>query len=133
MKRISYKEQVINAASNAFQKAVEHYGEKNKEVIDSPRSWPGSWGTTYRKSGEVVVGGFRNIVDLGNLKDSQKINFVNPFLATIEWDGKGETPTPLVHEGYTTSTGKQVPARPWTRYALLESNIELVFKENFTY
>lgn len=132
MKVISYRDQVISAASNAFQKAVEHYGEVNKQVIESPRSWPGNWGITYRRSGEVVVGGFRNIVDLGNLKDSQKITFVNPFLATIEWDGKGETPAPLVHEGYFTSTGKEIPARPWTRYALLESEIEAVFARNFT-
>ena len=131
MKIISYKQDVINAAANAFAKSVEHYGEKNKEVIENPRNWGGNWGTTYRKSGEVVTGGFRNIVDLGNLKDSQKITFVNPFLATIEWDGKGETPAPLVHEGYMTATGKEIPARPWTRYALLESEIESTFKNSF--
>jgi hypothetical protein len=131
MRVTSYAPDVIARTALAFQKAVEHYDAKNREIIEQPRNWAGEWRVTYRRSGEVVSGGYRNIVDLGNLKDSQSVTFVNPFLAVFQWDGKGETPAPLVHEGFTLPSGREIPARRWTREALLESEIEMIFAKNF--
>ena len=132
MRVTSYKDDVINRAKKAFQATVTQYDNTMKNIIESPRYW-GDFGTTYRRSGEVVVGGFRNIVDLGNLRNSQTVTFFNPFLACFEWNGNGETPTVLVHEGYTTRTGKTIPARPWTIYGVLEGDLEKTFVNAFNF
>lgn len=130
MRVTSYKQDIINRAVKAFEATVRQYDEAMKNVISSPRYW-GDFGTTYRRNGEIVVGGFRNIVDLGNLQSSQQFTMVNPFLARFQWDGNGVTPVTLVHEGYTTRSERSVPARPWTVYGVLEGELENAFINAF--
>lgn len=77
-------------------------------AIESPRyGWPG---TTQRKSGELA-GSLRNIVDLGNFRDSQDVAFINPFLVQFSWGGGGVNYAPQIFFGYTTRAGNVFPAR----------------------
>jgi len=130
MRVISNKQDIINRISRSFEATVQRYDEAMKEIIANPRQW-GDFGTTYRRNGEIIVGGFRNIVDLENLQNSQRFEMVNPFLARFTWDGNGKTPVTLVHEGYTTKTGKTIPARPWTTYGIIEGELEKTFINTF--
>lgn len=126
VKVISHRADVVDRLQAAFAYTADQYDKKMTEVIDSPRLWPGDWGTTFRKNGEVVSGGYRNIVDLSNLKTSQDFS-VNGFTAIYEWDGKGVTPVVIVHEGAALSSGHRIPARRWTHVAAQEMDFADTF------
>lgn len=115
--------------TESFKSTVKAYSNKNQEIFEEPRQW-GQFGITHRRNGEIVVGGFRNIKDLGNLKNSQNLEFLNDYEAQLSWDGNGETPPTLVFYGYRTKNSF-VPGRPWTNVALEEMNLVDVFRENF--
>jgi len=89
--------------ANANQDAIE------SEVYFHPRQ-------TVRKNGDVV-GSPRNKVDTGELINS----IFGPAFAPdgnsfeIAWEAEHAA---LVHEGYTTSTGKIVPPARWTEEAM---------------
>lgn len=114
----------------SFDQTAKRYNEKNKEIIQNPRDWGGGFGTTYRRNGEIVVGGYRNILDLGNLNKSQKMT-INQFSAIYEWSGNGETPAPLVYFGHVTRDGGFVPGRPWADVAANELNLSQTFANYF--
>lgn len=130
MKIVSNRNEVRARLLHAFDAAVEQYDKANHDVIQNPRYW-GDFGVTHRKNGDVVAGGYRDIVDLANLDGSQKVEKVSDFVARFSWDGLGETPVALVHEGYTTTTGKTVPARRWTRVSAMEGRIGEAFRDAF--
>lgn len=113
----------------AFKQTAEAYDRANKEVIQQPRDWGSGFGVTKRRNGEVVIGGYRNIVDLGNLKDGQTLSFTKPLTATYEWQSN-ETPVSLVYWGYRTKNGF-VPSRKWTEEALKEIDLSQVFIISF--
>lgn len=126
VKVVSHRQAVVDRLQSAFAYTADQYDKKMTEVISSPRLWPGDFGTTRRKNGEVVSGNYRNIVDLANLKDSQNLS-VDKFRAIYEWDGKGETPVVVVHEGAALSSGERIPARRWTWVAAQEMNFADTF------
>lgn len=77
-------------------------------AIESPRyGWPND---TQRRSGELA-GTTRNIVDLGKFRDSQELEFIDPFLAQFSWGGGEVTYAPQIFFGYTTTAGNEFPAR----------------------
>ncbi len=113
----------MDAVSDAYQVAM-------TEVISEPRQWDYGFGTTYRRNGEVVEGSFRNIVDLANLKESQSMTREG-LKTTYQWDGNGETPPIIVHEGATLPNGKQIPPRRWTEVAADELDWQAAFESGF--
>jgi hypothetical protein len=119
------------AITFAFQSTAQEFADKNEEIISNARQWSGDFGVTQRRSGQVVFGGYRNIVDLGNLRDSQNVSFLSPLKAQLTWDGNGNTPAALQYFGWTTRTGKRVPGRPWVREALRETDLPNVYIANF--
>jgi hypothetical protein len=122
---------IKDRARKAFLACVDAYDAANQQAIETPRQWPSGFGTTHRRNGEVVVGSYRNIVDLGNLQASQKVEVLSDGISQFTWDGKGETPVALVHEGHATKGGGYVPARRWTAIAAAEARLGEVFKDNF--
>lgn len=113
----------VDAVNNAYQSAM-------TTVISEPRQWPYGFGITYRQNGEVVEGSFRNIVDLANLKNSQSM-IREGMRTTYQWDGMGETPPIIVHEGATLPSGKQIPPRRWTEVAADELDWQAAFISGF--
>lgn len=109
--------------SDAIDREINH-------VIVTPQQWPEGFGTTYRRSGEVVTGSFRNILDLANLEKSQKMTREG-FKTTYEWDGSGETPPVLVHEGFTHRSGTQIPPRRFTEEGIKRVDIRKEFLDGF--
>lgn len=129
MKRIPLKTDLedrilsgIDAVSNTIDDAIH-------EVIETPSQWDEGFGVTRRKNGEIVVGSYRNIVDLGNLDQSQEMTR-DGLKTTWEWDGLGETPAVLVYTGYTTKNGR-VPGRQFPEKGVDQVDIQGVFNQGF--
>lgn len=101
---------------SVFDGIVEGYKQELDDVISNPRYWGQGFGTTRRKNGEIVSGGFRNIVDTQELKNSQSDSRTGKLEHTFEWDAGHAT---IVHEGT-----RNMPPRPWTRVAAQNLNIE---------
>lgn len=114
----------------AFENTAIAYADQLKVVIASPRQWPQGFGTTYRQNGEVVTGSYRNIYDTGNLANSQRVT-IRRHSATYTWDGDGETPPVVVHEGATLRNGHRIPARRFTRVAANEAQLGRRFVGTF--
>jgi hypothetical protein len=130
MKRYSrtnedYEKRIINGMdflSEAIDNAI-------LETIVFPSQWEPGFGITHRRNGEVVIGSYRNILDLGNLGESQ--NMTREGYKTIwEWDGLGETPASLVYTGYVTTNGR-VPGRPFPDVGVSKVNVRLQFLKGF--
>lgn len=108
---------INSAISSSFDRTVERTSEAMDYAIDAdlydyPR-------TTQRKSGEIV-GSPRNLVDLGNLKDSKVVSRSSDGnAAEFSWSVDYSL---AVHEGYTTKTGKDVPPRKWTEKGIEEAD-----------
>lgn len=103
---------------NVFDRVVRKYDTKFREVIEKPRIWDAGFKTTKQKSRGEVIGSFRNIVDLGELKRSQKLDFnfgINE--AVISWDVPHAG---LVYFGFIHTSGETIPARPWAKVGIFE-------------
>lgn len=131
MRIVSNRSEIRKRLLHAFDAATDAYDKANRKVISDARDWGSGFGTTHRRNGEVVVGGYRNIVDLENLAQSQKVEPIGDGKARFSWDGNGETPAAIVHEGATLQNGTQLPARRWTRISAIEGRIGEAFKEGF--
>ena len=130
MKVISHKAKVMQRAKNAFNVTAKAYDKANRDVISTASNWKGFEGrTTHRRSGEVVVGAFRNITDLGNLGVSQTMT-IGHFNAMYTWDGNGQTPVQDVYFGKRTRNDF-IPGRRWTDRALLWVNLPQVYVDAF--
>lgn len=126
----SYKQQIINRAKQAFKVTAEAYDKANRDAIRLPSNWDGFEGRiTHRRSGEVVVGAYRNIKDLGNLGVSQKVT-IGDFSAVYSWDGNGQTPVQDVFFGKRTATDF-IPGRRWTDRALENVDLAKKYRDNF--
>jgi hypothetical protein len=99
--------------SRVRDKVVAEVMDATKHVFDIPRYW-GSFGVTRRKSGEVVQGGFRDIVDTRELRDSMSVTNVSPKRAYILVGAKHAA---IVYFGVRGRKHK-VPGRPWFRHAV---------------
>lgn len=128
MKVISHKQDIINRFKAAYRGCELAYDDANRQVIEEIRDWPQGFGTTYRRNGEIVVGSTRNIVDTGELRDSQSYQRPDEYKTEYSWSAGHAL---YVHEGYTTKSGKQIPARRWTEVAAEESNLPQVFCDEF--
>lgn len=102
---IIFKRNIDRVLTAGLKGTVDQLDGAYTTAIESRRyDWPGQ---TLRKSGELA-GTRRNIVDLGRFRDSQEVDFINPFLAEFSWN----TPySAQIFFGYTTRAGNTFPAR----------------------
>jgi hypothetical protein len=107
------------AINKGFRKTVDAYADNCHEAIEA-EIW--KWdGTTLRKNGDFV-GSPRDIVDTGELRDSQQEPVYEGDKALIEWTADHAIG---VHEGIS-STGEPMPARPWTDEAKNNTDFEAI-------
>ena len=89
-----------------------------KEEIKTVQfDWPRQ---TRRRNGSVV-GSPRDIVDTGNFLRSQRRDYPDATTLRFTWDAKsnrGFMYAGIILTGYTTSSGKAMPARNWIKPAL---------------
>lgn len=107
-------------AIESFDEMVGEFAQEiNFQVEDSKWNWPRE---TVRKNG-TVVGSPRDIVDTGELKNSQFIEDVSDTHKVI---GYTAVHAALVHEGYqierNDGTVTDVPARPFIDTAIEDYN-----------
>ncbi|MGL6342704.1 MAG: hypothetical protein ACRC80_26640 [Waterburya sp.] len=130
MKIQSYKKETLERFKTSFRKSAEVLNGALKDTISQPRDWDGFQNRlTIRQNGEIVQGSFRNIVDLGNLRDSQKLE-IQQDKATITWDGKGETPVVDVFFGKRTDNDF-IPGRNWVEPTLQEIDLAKEVQREF--
>lgn len=124
--RVSKLPKLEKAINKAFIHTAETLDTKFQEIISEPRYWSGfEESITYRANGSVVMGAFRNIEDLGNLKSSQDMTFkLNSVV--YSWDGEGVTPVLSVFYGHRTESGF-VPGRDWITPAKNELDLPQIF------
>lgn len=107
------------AISGAWKDTVNAYAENCQAAIESD-VW--EWdGTTLRKNGEIASSP-RDIVDLGELRDSQQEPVYEGDKATISWDCEHAT---FVHDGT-----EKMQARPWTEKAAEETDFSGIMAES---
>jgi hypothetical protein len=100
-----------SAIDSALADTTKKVAQNATDAIEANR-W--GWGNTTVRSDGSVVGTPRDIVDTGELKDSQKIH-IDGDKATIE---------------YTADHAQDVHAdRPWLSTALKESNVAKIFAD----
>lgn len=92
-----------------FRASVTAIEQQVKREIEEPKwAYPRE---TQRRNGDVV-GSPRDIVDTGELRDSLYSTVLSDFTAQVATKAPHSV---FVHEGYFTTTGKEVPARPYLR------------------
>ncbi|MGB3208664.1 MAG: hypothetical protein WBB28_27055 [Crinalium sp.] len=116
---------IYQAVERSLDATAETANTAFKDAIEQPLyEWPR---TTVRKSGEVVSTP-RNIVDTGDLRDSQEHQKVDELNHQFSWN----VPYAVqVHEGAVLKSGTELPARPWTREAVTRTDLVEVFIEAF--
>lgn len=107
-------------ATEAFGEMVTEFAQEiNFQIKDTKWNWPRE---TVRKNGSVV-GSPRDIVDTGELKNSQFIEDVSDIYKVIGYTADHAA---LVHEGYQVErndgTVTDVPARPFIDTAIEDYN-----------
>lgn len=112
---------IDKAIDDGFRQTVYQYAAEVTKVISQPRFWAG-------------FGDARDIVDVGQLRASQVIEFQSPTEATVSYTADYAL---IVHNGATrvTSTGKIVRTapRPFLRIAADELNMERTLAKNIKY
>jgi hypothetical protein len=110
------------AIDKAFKATVNQYAESCQDAIEAP-IW--DWdGYTLRKNGDLV-GSPRDIVDEGELRDSQQEPQYSGDTALIEWTAEHAT---NVWTGLDDQ-GNPRPARPWTEEAAQNTDFESIMAE----
>ena len=104
---------IKNAALRAFQTTMIELGETFQEVIEEVGAF-----SDFPQS---------DIVDTGDLRDSQQIKFPQPGSVVFDWPVEY---APYVHEGYTLQNGNEQPARPWIKVGLARFNTQMRYAEN---
>ena len=84
--------------------------EFTKQISEKKWDWPNK---TLRKNGQEVTAP-RDIVDLGNLRSSQRRENVSS--TAVEWTWHVDY-SAVVHEGPKLKNGGTLPARPWSKDA----------------
>lgn len=84
--------------------------EFTKQISEKKWDWPNE---TLRKNGQKVTAP-RDIVDLGNLRSSQRRE--NISATAVEWTWHVDY-SQVVHEGAALKNGTALPKRPWTKDA----------------
>jgi hypothetical protein len=86
---------------------------------------------SYRRGEGLRAGNPRNLIDVGNLRQSASYRMTGPYQATFKWSAPYAT---FVHEGgYIWAWGRRpplkgaravyAPPRPWTRAVLGQENV----------
>lgn len=96
----------------AFNQVAYELGNEFTRVITETRDW----GAPFCD---------RDIVDTGRLRASQRVE-IEELRATYTWPVDYALP---VHEGFTTSSGRVIPGRPWSRVALEQFDPNTRFRE----
>jgi hypothetical protein len=110
----------------AFIQTSRQLNNKLREKIESSEY---EWDRTTHRQNRSVVNSPRDIVDLGNLRDSQDMQIDTRNLETnYEWDIDYALE---VHEGAMRNDGTMKPARRWTERAIEEIDIVTNFGENY--
>lgn len=104
---------IKGAALRAFQTTMIELGETFQEVIEDVGAFP-----DFPQS---------DIVDTGDLRDSQQIEFPQPGSVVFDWPVEY---APYVHEGYTLQNGNEQPGRPWTKVGLARFKLQMRYAEN---
>jgi hypothetical protein len=104
---------IKGAALRAFQTTMLELGITFQEVIEEVGAFP-----DFPQS---------DIVDTGDLRDSQQIEFPQPGSVRFDWPVEY---APYVHEGYTLRNGEQQPGRPWTELGVERFNVRMRYAEN---
>ena len=100
--------------------------EFQDQITTSKWNWPND---TLRKNKQFIPKGNRDIVDMGDLRDSQTHRQVNQF--AIEWTWNVDY-SAIVHNGAALKGGGEYPAREWTKEAEKEVKVENHFSDTFT-
>lgn len=112
---------IDKALEKGFKDSVYAYGAEITKVISRPRFWDG-------------FGDVRDIVDLGQLRASQVIEFNSPLEATISYTAEHAD---WIHNGTTRVVfgGRivRVAPRPFLRIAAEEMNLNRVMEKNIKY
>ena len=109
----------FDAASKEALKATANRlgNEFTTQITTNKCPWKGSNYVTYRKN-KTEVTEPRNIVDLGNLRKSQRREQTDRYSVKWTWEVDYSA---LVHEGASRlKNGGSYPARPWTKDAEIE-------------
>jgi hypothetical protein len=116
---VDYKVEINTATlssdvRSAWRETTTIMAEEFRAVIDEPIwAWP---------RGENP----RDIVDTGDLRDSQRLDQISEDEAKYSW------PVPyslIVHNGARLRNGGDYPARPWTKRAIARRNPHGVFSK----
>jgi hypothetical protein len=105
--------QINGLISAAWKDTAQELDGAFRQAITSPLyEWPRP---TPRSNGQIA-GSPRDIVDRGELRDSQK-NSIRDFEGNWVWNAPHSI---IVHEGATLRSGTVLPPRRWTRKACFE-------------
>ncbi|TAG98732.1 MAG: hypothetical protein EAZ18_00205 [Oscillatoriales cyanobacterium] len=104
---------IKGAALRAFQITMIELGETFQEVIEEVGAF-----SDFPQS---------DIVDTGDLRDSQQIKFPQPGAVKFDWSVEY---APYVHEGYILQNGNTQSGRPWTKVGLSRFNVQMRYAEN---
>jgi hypothetical protein len=100
---------IDRAVDQAFKDTCLLLGRTFTEVISQPGAFKGFSG---------------GIVDTGQLRSSQRLEFITDSEAQFSWPTEYAL---YVHEGYTLRNGSQQPGRPWTTEGLRRFDVDKTF------
>lgn len=118
-------------AGKAFTKVVESaLDEINKQITEKRRPYPAGR-VTKRKSGQVVVGGPRDVVDLGQLRDSfeKTEGGASSFGGQKVITGARWT---APHATYIYFGTRQQPAYPWVKIGLRKIDVAALYRQELS-
>ena len=98
-------EAAFNAASRAV--LIEAFGQYQAAMGRKAWNWPRP---TVRADGSTVTAP-RNVIDVGNLRQTGSYSFIGPRTLEARWSANYAT---AVHEGARLRNGTILPPRPWT-------------------
>ncbi len=108
--KISHK---LRGYHKALEQIGAEIGQESRRVMIQPQHWSGFEGRlTRRKNKTIAYGSFRNIVDTGNLMNSQKVTVYqdnNETRVTVSYDSE--------YYDYVRYGTRLVPARDWVTIA----------------
>lgn len=98
---------IVRNVEQAFQETAELLGVKFTQTITS-NIWNWTDGST------------RDIVDTGQLRDSQTLDWQGRHTAIFSWNTSYAA---AVHHGAVLRNGGSMPARPWTTFGMNEFDV----------
>lgn len=112
------------AFGRVFERAMDWAEEDFKNEIEAVK-WPlnEKWPNATKRRTGATVESPRDIVDTGGLLNSQRRENQSEFTTDFVWTGgNGKEYALEVHDGYTSKSGKRLPARPFTEDTVFRLN-----------